>query len=132
MKSAWISEKLKIYMHRKEYAEAVTILTKKRYPTMDWDGGDEIRIAKKLEKNYPEEILKYYLSGLGNLKFNATRKEYACKAKVMAKVRHVLVNVIGDETRWNSFAAKVKQVNIRRPAFQEEFAKLLPGWRILK
>ena len=35
MKSAWISEKLKIYMHRKEYAEAVTILTKKRYPTMD-------------------------------------------------------------------------------------------------
>ena len=132
MKSAWISEKLKIYMHRKEYAEAVTILTKKRYPTMDWDGGDEIRIAKKLEKNYPEEILKYYLSGLGNLKVNATRKEYACKAKVMAKVRHVLVNVIGDETRWNSFAAKVKQDNIRRPAFQEEFAKLLPGWRILK
>jgi hypothetical protein len=40
---------------------------------MDWDGAYEIQIAKKLEKSYPEEILKYYLSGLGNLKVNALR-----------------------------------------------------------
>jgi len=131
-KSAWKSEQLKIHMHRKEYEEAMTILAKERYPLKDWDGQDEIQIAKKLEKRYPEEILRYYLSGLGNLKVNATRKEYARKAKVMAKVRHVLVKVIGDETRWNSFAAKVKQDNIRRPALQEEFARMLPGWKNLK
>jgi hypothetical protein len=131
MKDAWGTERLKIRMHRKEYAEAVAILTKGRYPTSEWGDADEIRTAKKLEKRYPEEILKYYLSGLGNLKVNATRKEYARKAKVMAKVRHVLVEVLGDEARWSNYAAKVKQDNIRRPAFQEEFAAILPGWRDL-
>ncbi len=131
LKDAWRTEQLKIRMHRKEYDEAVAILTKGRYPTMDWNAGDEIQIAKKLEKRYPEKILKYYLSGLGNLTVNATRKEYARKAKVMTKVRRLLIEVIGDETRWKKFAAKVKQDNIRRPAFQQEFAKLLPGWREL-
>ena len=131
MKSAWISEQLKIHMYRKEYAGAMTILAKERYPMTGWDGQDEIRIAKKLEKRYPEEILKYYLSGLSNLTVNATRKEYARKAIVMAKVCRLLVEVIGDEARWNNYAAKVKQDNIRRPAFQEEFARMLPGWRDL-
>jgi len=124
MKGAHLPERLKIHMHRKEYAEAMALLAKSHYPVIDWDCNDEIRIAKKLEKHYPEEILKYYLSGLGNLTVNATRKEYARKANVMAKVRRVLVEVIGDESRWKKFAAKVKQDNIRRPAFQEEFSKV--------
>ena len=110
---------------------APSILTNRRHPTSEWGDADEIRTAKKLEKRYPEEILKYYLSGLGNLKVNATRKEYARKAKVIEKVRHLLVEVLGDEARWHNYAAKVKQDNIRRPAFQEEFARILPGWREL-
>ena len=132
MKSAGRTEQLKIRMHRKEYAEAVELLARGRYPTMDWDDDDEVRIAKKLEKRYPEEILKYYLSGLGSLTVSAVRKEYARKAKVMAKVRHVLVTVIGEASRWKDFAVKVKRDNIRRPAFQEEFGKVVPGWRELK
>ena len=131
MKDAWRTEQLKIRMFRKEHAEAVAILTKGRYPVSDWDNADEIRTAKKLEKRYPEKILKYYLSGLGNLTVNATRKEYACKAKVMVKVRRMLVEVLGDEPRWNKFAAKVKQDNIRRPAFQQEFGNALPDWQKL-
>jgi len=93
MKNAWRTEQIQIRMHRKEYDEAVAILTKGRYPISDWDYDDEIRTAKELEKRYPEKILKYYISGLGNLTVNATRKEYARKAKVMAKVRHLLVEV---------------------------------------
>jgi len=131
MKKAWQTEQLKIRMHRKEYDDAIALLKKGRYPMLDWDGADEIRSAKKLEKRYPEEILKYYLSGLGNLKSNATRKEYVRKAKVMVKVRHMLIDVLGDKVRWDKYAAKVKQDNIRRPAFQEEFARMLPGWRDL-
>jgi hypothetical protein len=131
LNNAWGTDRLKIRMHRREYDEALAILIKGRYPASTWEGEYEIKIAKKLEKRYPEEILKYYLSGLGNLNRNAQRKEYARKAKVMAKVRHVLVNVLGDQKRWVKFARKVKIDNARRPAFQQEFATAVPGWQEL-
>jgi hypothetical protein len=132
VKDAWPSEQLLIRMHRKEYGKAVAILSEEGYPLTAWDSDYEIQTAKRLERRYPEEILKYYLSGLGNLKTKAVRKEYARKAKVMAKARRLLVEVLKDKERWRTFAVKVKQDNIKRPAFQEEFAKVVPGWRGLK
>ena len=128
LEKAWEEDQLKVRMHRKEFDEALAVLIKGRYPTSEWDSDYEIKVAKKLEKRYPEEVLKYYLSGLGNMMFNAARKEYARKAKVMVKVRHLLVEVLRDKPRWEKFAVKVKQDNLRRPAFQQEFAKVVPGW----
>ncbi len=132
LKNAGAGNRLKICMHRKEYDEALAILTKGRYPISSWGGEYEIQVAQKLEKRYPEKILKYYLSGLGNLDRNAERKEYARNAEVMVKVRHMLVEVLGDEARWEKFANKIKKDNLRRPAFQQEFARVVPGWRELK
>ena len=65
-----------------------------------------LEVGKELarEGRYPEAILKDYLSGLGNLKIKAPRKEYARKAQVMKKVHHVLVNVLHDAPRWRDFA----------------------------
>jgi hypothetical protein len=131
MKDAWETEQLKIRMHRQEYEEAAGVLTKGRYPAGGWDSLYEIQTAKRLESRFPERILAYYLSGLGNLKTNAVRKEYAQKAKVMTKIRHLLVEVLQDEERWRAFAVKVKRDNLKRPAFQEEFVKVVPGWREL-
>jgi hypothetical protein len=131
LKHAGAGNRLKIHMHRKEYDEALAILTKGRYPMSSWGGEYEIQVAEKLEKRYPEKILKYYLSGLGNLDRSAERKEYARKAEVMVKVRNILVDVLGDEARWEKFASKTKKDNLRRPAFQQEFTKVVPGWREL-
>lgn len=131
LKQAGAGNRLKIRMHRKEYDEALVILTKGRYPISSWGGEYEIQAAQKLEKRYPEKILKYYLSGLGNLDRNAERKEYARNAEVMVKVRHMLVDVLGDEARWEKFASKIKRDNLRRPAFQQEFAKVISGWQEL-
>ena len=108
------------------------ILARSRYPIHARDSTYELQTAKRLEAKYPEAILKYYLSGLGNLKTKAPRKEYARKARVMKKVRRVLVDVLRDPSRWRDFAIKVKKDNIKRPAFQEEFAKAIPGWQTLK
>jgi hypothetical protein len=55
--------------------------------------------------------------------------EYARKADVMVKIRRVLVDVLHNYNRWKTFAKKVKTDNIRRPAFQEEFARRLPEWK---
>ena len=128
---AWTSERLKILMHRKEYEKALAVLLKEKYPIRAWDSGDELQTAKQLETRFPDQILKYYISGLGNLNSNATRKEYAQRAGVMLKVRHMMVDILKDENRWKAFAGKVKRDNLRRPAFQEEFAKIIPGWREL-
>lgn len=49
----------------------------------------------------------------------------------MAKVRHLLVKVLGDGARWTTFATKVKRENSKRPAFQDGFGKMVPGWREL-
>ena len=132
LENAWDTEQLRIRMHRKEYEEAVAVLTRSRYPLYAWDSAYELQTAKRLEGRYPEAILKYYLSGLGNLKTNATRKEYTRKAQVMKKVHHLLVDVLSDASRWRDFALKVKKDNIKRPAFQEEFTKAVPGWQALK
>ena len=68
---------------------------------------------------------------MGNLNRNASRKVYTRKAKIMIKVRRVLLDVLGDEQRWLKFARKIKKDNARRPAFQQEFARSVPGWQEL-
>ena len=109
LENAWDTEQLRIRMYRKEHEDAVAVLTRSRYPLYAWDSAYELQTAKRLEGRYPEAILKYYLSGLGNLKTNAPRKEYTRKAQVMKKVHHVLVDVLRDPSRWRDFALKVKK-----------------------
>ncbi|MBU4194611.1 MAG: hypothetical protein KKF66_06405 [Actinobacteria bacterium] len=58
-----------------------------------------------------------------------TRKQYASKAKLVAKIRQLYVDILKTPEEWTGFARRVKQENLRRPAFQEEFARAVPGWK---
>lgn len=126
--TSWLSERLKIRLQREEYEEALAILLKSNHQGYSSESSVELQAAKQLEQRFPEQILSYYKSGLGNLNSNAPRKEYKRQAEVMVNVRHVLLDVIKDEARWKSLAAKVKADNLRRPAFQEEFGRVVAGW----
>lgn len=127
---SWLEDQLEIRMHRKEYKQALAILSQTRYPGhRDFGGTRVLKVAARLEKEYPEQILAFYMSGLGNLNESRTRKVYAHKAGVAKMVRHVWVDILNAPDRWKTFARNVKTDNARRPAFQEEFAKAVPGWR---
>jgi hypothetical protein len=131
LESAWRQERLKILMYRREHELAVAVLTKGKHPLHDWGGSEELKVAEQLERLFPEEILPYYISGLGNLNANATRKEYARQAEVMTRIRRVYLDILKSEQRWRDFAGNIKRKNLRRPALQEEFAKTMPGWQEL-
>ena len=75
--------------------------------------------------------MKFYKLGLGNLNCSTGRKDYARKAKVMKSVCHMYVDILNIPEIWMAYAQKIKQDNARRPAFQEEFAKIIPGWKEL-
>jgi hypothetical protein len=45
---------------------------------------------------------------------------------------HMWINVLKDPEQWAAFASAVKQANHRRPALQEEFAKVIPGYEYQK
>jgi len=98
------------------------------------------KLIKELALSRPEtrrecfEFLKKHVtltSNNGELNYSSDRKTYARKAAVMAKVRHMWVDVIKTPEKWEDFGRKVKEMNLKRPAFQEEFAKVLPGWKTL-
>ena len=125
---AWDNEQLKIRMHRQEYDKALSTLLKAGYPYDSYSDAYGLQVAAKLEERFPEKILGYYQSGLGNLNHSLTRKAYAGKAKVMKKVRHMYVDIMNAPEQWLKFAGQVKLDNKKRPAFQEEMRKAVAGW----
>lgn len=129
--SIWEDERLKIFMLRKEYDKAIETLSDMDYPDGLFGEEDVLKIAAKLEKKYPEKVIEFYKTGLGNMNISLTRKDYTRKAAVMKKVRHMWVDIMNEPGKWKWFAAQVKEANARRPAFQHEFAKVVPGWNEL-
>lgn len=121
-------EKLKIHMYRQEYDQALAALLKARYPFESYGNTYELEVAAKLEDRFPEKILAYYQSGLGNLNSSHPRKEYAGKARVMKKVRHMYVDVLNTPEPWIKFARQVKLDNKKRSAFQEEMRRAVADW----
>jgi len=131
VKEAWEDEQLKIHMHRNEYDQALTILTGMDYPDERYEDSEVLKVAARLEAKYPGQILTFYLSGLPERPYNPTRNDYARWAQAVRRAQHVWVDVLGTPTEWETFARKLKSVNVRRPAFQQEFAKAIPGWNQL-
>jgi len=125
----WRDEQLKIYMHRREYGQALTLLQDMRPGDPRYHGVYVMKAAEELEESFPEEIIAFYRSGLGGLDSTRPRNEYARLAEIVAKVRHVYVDILKAHEEWAAFARREKEANIRRPAFQQEFARVVPGWK---
>lgn len=120
---------VKIHMYRKEYDMALRYFKSPFRLTYRIFGESELfSIAKRLEVLYPEEILAFYRSSVGNVNVSASRKIYAQNALAIMRVRRVLVEVMKRPEEWKTYALKIKSNNAKRRAFQEEFARVIPDW----
>ncbi len=122
----------KIYMYRKEYEKALRYFTKSfKIPFYYSESSEDFTLARELEEMYPEQILEFYKSTVGNLNISETRKIYAKKAWKFSHIRRVLVEVMNKNEEWIKLAKRIKLNNIHRPAFQKEFSEIIPDWKSL-
>jgi hypothetical protein len=121
---------VKIYLHRKEYEKALRYFKTPFRSTYYYFGQSEVfAVARDLEELYPEQILEFYKSSVGNLNVSTSRKIYAQNAIAVMRIRRVLVNVMKKPDEWKKYASQIKLNNAGRPAFQDEFAKIIPDWK---
>jgi len=118
---------VKIYMHRQDYETALQYF-KKPTQISYYVSYEELSVAEELELRYPEQILEFYKSSIGSLNVSASRKIYSQNAVAVARVRRVLVDVMKKPDKWKKLALAIKLNNTKRPAFQDEFARIIPDW----
>jgi len=120
-------EQIKIWLLRGERGEAAEILAHERFhPYMS---SELLDAARRLEAAYPEKVLTFYRSRIGNLHGPMPRKEYAGIARVLELIRRVMLESLKDAERWLNFKHDIQRKTERWPAFQEEAAKRIRDWR---
>ena len=90
---------------------------------------------------YEETILKKLDKAWGceRLLIHMYRKEYDKAMTLLLQERYPYntyggepyVDIVQTPEKWESFARKVKVDNKKRPAFQEEFGGVVPGWKTI-
>lgn len=123
-----LEDRVQVYMARKEFDRVAELISETRYPDDEYEDKYILGVAARLEDKYPDKIMAFYMSGLRELGRNRPRAVYARLAKVVMKVRHMWLDVFKTPEKWVEFARKIKAQNQRRPAFREEFEKVIPGW----
>jgi len=123
-------ERLQLHLVRGESEKAIAVLSALPYP-WHYDNSVVLSAAASLEKQFPEQVLAFYHNGLGDTTSAHSRNEYARKARVLLKMRHMWADVMGKPDVWEKFARNIKVQNHRRPALQEEFGRAIPDWKLL-
>jgi hypothetical protein len=133
MKKNFDLQAVKIHLYRQEYDAAIQyFINRSKDGRFSYLNSSEVfSVAKELENRYPKEILRFYELSIGDLDISATRKIYSKNAIAVARVRRVLVDVMKKTDKWKKYALRIKTKNNKRPAFQEEFARLIPDWNNL-
>ncbi len=117
---------VEIHILRKEYDEAVALLPKAIGPLDGQEG--VLHAAAKLEAHRPQKLLAFYQSLLGRLDTAASREEYQRRARFLARIRHMWVDVLKVPEAWTGFARRILASIRRLHACEEEFAAIIPGW----
>jgi len=94
-------------------------------PEMQWRMRNDFdEFAAKLEEDFPERIIEYYWQSAYRNIPGGSRNTYRIAAGYLAKVKHIYVNLLKDESRWKKRFSGLKAEFKKRPAFLDEVGKL--------
>jgi hypothetical protein len=124
-------DQLEIRLFREEFDVAIQALSKVFYPHSRYDDDRVFTLAAKLESRFPNEALAFYRKGVGNVLRVSQRTVYAEQAQAALRMRHVWVDVLKNPEAWRTFAKNLKTQTLKKPAFQEEFSRVIPEWKTL-
>jgi hypothetical protein len=94
-------------------------------PGMQWGMRNDFdEFAAKLEEDFPERIIEYYWQSAYRNIPGGNRKTYRIAAGYLAKVKHIYINLLKDESRWKKRFSGLKAEFKKRPAFLDEVRKL--------
>src|ERR1700730_5580843 len=122
-------DQLEIFLFRKEFDKAVEVLAKLLYPHPKYGDDRLFRMIAKLESKYPNQVLEFHRKGLGNVLAVGERAAYAGQARAALRMRHIWLDVLKTPEAWQTCAKNVKALTLKKPAFQQEFAKTIPDWK---
>jgi hypothetical protein len=80
--------------------------------------------AAKLEEDFPEEIIEYYWQSAYMNIPGGNRNTYRIATGYLAKVKHIYINLLKDESRWKKRFSDLKTEFKKRPAFLDEVREL--------
>jgi hypothetical protein len=124
-------DQLEIFLFRKEFDKAVEVLPKLLYPHPKYGDDRLFRMIAKLESKYPNQVLEFHRKGLGNVRAVGERAAYAGQARAALRMRHIWLDVLKTPEAWQACAKNVKALTLKKPAFQQEFAKTIADWKEL-
>ena len=94
-------------------------------PEMQWGMRNEFdEFAAKLEEDFPERIIEYYWQSAYRNIPGGNRGTYRIAAGYLAKVKHIYINLLKDESGWKNRFFELKVEFKNRPAFLDEVRKL--------
>jgi hypothetical protein len=80
--------------------------------------------AAKLEEDFPEKIIEYYWQSAYRNIPGGNRNTYRIAAGYLAKVKHIYINLLKDDSRWEKRFSELKAEFKNRPAFLDEVREL--------
>ncbi len=80
--------------------------------------------AKRLKEDFPEDIIKYYWQKAYSNIQNGNRETYRTAARYLEMVKHIYIDILNEESKWEQRFSNLKVEFKKRPAFLEELRKL--------
>lgn len=105
---------------KKEVVDILLNSPKKRPGVLSYGEYDLDEFAQRLREEFPEDIIEYYWQKAYNKIQNGNRNTYYIAARYLDIVKHIYIDILNEESKWEQRFSNLKVEFKKRPAFLDE------------